>query len=168
MPQSDQGLESSQRYQFVPRVLIFLTLEGSILLIKGAPDKRVWPNLYSGLGGHVERGESIIEGAQREVLEESGLAVDDLWLCASVTIDAGDQETGITMFVFRGVAPSNETVASSEGSLEWVNPEQLHNINLVGDLPELLARVLNMSRGDPIVWGHYDYDGDGKLQMDFH
>ena len=65
MPISDQGMPKEQRYQFVPRVLVFLTCGDEVLLLKGAPTKRVWPNQYNGLGGHIERGESVLEAAQR-------------------------------------------------------------------------------------------------------
>ena len=61
MPNSDQGLHTSKRYHFIPRVLILLTMGDKILLLKGAPDKRIWPNLYNGLGGHVERGETVLQ-----------------------------------------------------------------------------------------------------------
>ena len=87
MPEAEQGLMTSKRYQFIPRVLIFLTSGDKILLLKGAPNKGIWPNLFNGLGGHVERGETVLQAAQREVLEESGLVVNNLWLCANVSID---------------------------------------------------------------------------------
>ena len=54
-----------QRYQAIPRVLIFLrsrnpqTGEEEVLLLKGAPTKRLWANHYNGLGGHVEAEEDV-------------------------------------------------------------------------------------------------------------
>ncbi len=44
------------RYPVIPRALIFLFTGDSVLLLKGAPDKRIWPGLYNGIGGHIEAG----------------------------------------------------------------------------------------------------------------
>ncbi len=159
MPKSDQGMPPTRRYQFVPRVLVFLEKEGQLLLLKGAPTKRVWPNLYNGLGGHVERGESVLEAAQREVLEEAGITAERLWLCAVVTIDT-EADTGIVMWVFRGEAGDGELVASEEGTLEWVDAADLEGLPLVVDLPMLLNRILAMERGDDPLWGRYWYEND--------
>jgi 8-oxo-dGTP diphosphatase len=160
-----QGLDKS-RYQFVPRVLIFLTRGEDVLLIKGAPTKRVWANLYNGLGGHVERGESVWAAARREVEEESGLKDLFLWLCAVVTIDTGDAASGILMFVFRGEA-DGEPRPSVGGTLEWVPTSRLAALPLVEDLPTLLPRVLAMQRGDPPLWGFYEYNSEANLRISF-
>lgn len=165
MTAPQQGLDKS-RYQFVPRVLVFLTRGDEVLLIKGAPTKSVWPNLYNGVGGHVEQGESVWQAAQREVEEESGLKDPSLWLCAVVAIDAGDPAAGILMFVFRGET-MGEVHSSSEGELEWVPTSRLAALALVEDLPILLPRVLAMERGDAPLWGFYSYNADGKLQIKF-
>ena len=68
MPASDQGVATSQdRYTLVPRVLCFVTSGDEVLLLKGAPGKKIWPGKYNGLGGHVERGESVHAAARREI-----------------------------------------------------------------------------------------------------
>lgn len=165
MAAPQQGLDKS-RYQFVPRVLIFLTRGADVLLIKGAPTKRVWPNLYNGLGGHVEQGESVWNAARREVEEESGLKDLSLWLCGVVAIDTGDAAAGILMFLFRGEA-KGEIHSSSEGELEWVPTSRVAALPLVEDLPTLLPLVLPMRRGDAELWGFYSYGEDGKLKIEF-
>ena len=98
----DQGVAASRsRYHVIPRVLIFITHKDDVLLLKGAPDKRLWPNLYNGVGGHVERQETPLDAVRREIREEVGLDdVDDLRLRGIVSISTSAEATGIMMFFF--------------------------------------------------------------------
>ena len=162
-----QGLQV-RRYHVVPRTLIFLTREEEeVLLLKGAPNKRLWAGLYNGVGGHVQPGEDVLRAAQRELLEETGLEAD-LWLCGVVTIDVNPQE-GVVLFVFRGEprTPHAPLRPSVEGSLAWVPLEQWQTLPLVEDLPLLLPRVLAARPGQPPFFAHYTYDDQGKLLIAF-
>ena len=114
--QMPQTQAEAARYQVIPRVLCLVTSGEDILLLKGAPDKKLWAGKYNGVGGHVERGESVHAAAQREILEETGLVVSDLRLCGVITIDIG-ANPGIGMFVFTARAATREVTASTEGTL---------------------------------------------------
>ena len=168
MPASDQGVSKSKdRHQFVPRVLCFVTLGDEVLLLKGAPDKKIWPGKYNGLGGHVERGESVHAAAEREIREEAGIEVNDLRLRGVIHIDSGEA-AGIGLFVFTATALVRRTTSSAEGALEWVKAQDLAQLDLVEDLPNLLPRVLAMEPGDPPFSAHYAYDTDGQLIIEFY
>ncbi|MBW8010075.1 MAG: NUDIX domain-containing protein [Chloroflexi bacterium] len=165
MPKSDQGV-FRDRYSLIPRVLIFLTLGEKVLLLKGSPTKRLWANLYNGIGGHIERGEDVISAAHREILEETGLKTYNLWLCALITIDTG-QDVGIGMYVFRGDHPNGKIQPSDEGVAEWIKFSELKKLPLVEDLPTILPKILDMQPGDEILSVHYAYNKGGKLQIRF-
>ena len=169
MGAKEQGVKiSRKRYQVIPRTLIFLTHGEKILLLKGAPDKRIWANRYNGIGGHVERGETVQEAALREIREETGLRqVENLRLRGTIMIDAGDPTIGIVLFVFTARSPTTNVTASREGSLEWLDRHNLPVASLVEDLTILLPRVLSMDDTDPPFHARYWYDESDRLQISF-
>lgn len=155
--QPEEQLNAGVRYTVIPRVLVFLTREDGILLLCGAPDKKLWANQYNGLGGHVEPDETPYRAAIREVHEEAGLQVETLTLRAIVHVTL-PQPPGVVLFVFVGEMPTGEVLPSEEGMPVWVNRGALAALPLVEDLPQLLPRILEPG---PMVFGHYTFSEDG-------
>jgi 8-oxo-dGTP diphosphatase len=169
MPKHDQGIDVSlkrQRYTVIPRTLVFIIRADRVLLLRGAPTKRIWANKYNGIGGHIERDEDIYSAALREVREETGLEVEDLRLVGLINID-GDQPTGILLFVFTATSQSGEPIPSEEGTLEWIARDHITPIDLVEDLPTILPRALDVPLNAAPFFAHYHYDEQEQLIIRF-
>lgn len=147
------------RYQVVPRTLILVFHGEKVLLQKGSLTKKIWAGYYNGLGGHVERGEDALSAARRELFEEANLECPDLHLVGTVMIDVEDHN-GIMLFVMTGKDVKGIINESDEGSLHWVNINNLDNLNVVEDIPELIEKILDEK--PETFHAHYCYDEHGN------
>lgn len=164
----EQGADATKdRWLTMPRTLSFVTNGNDVLLMKRAAHKRVFPNQYNGLGGHVERDEDPYSSALREIEEESGLQVHTLQLCSIHNVDAG-ADTGILLFVFTAESTSREiTISTPEGILEWIPRDKVLDRDLVEDLPMLLPRILNLSHNEPPLYAHVSYTCEDVIHLQF-
>lgn len=161
MPITDQGV-NDKRYNMIPRTLIFGWCGEDVLLIQNSSDKKTWPNLFNGIGGHVEKGEDIKTAACREFLEETGTPLLDPVLRAIISIDTG-ATTGIILFVFQSEIKKVPTQASPEGKLKWVPIKDLTALPLVEDLPVLIPKIFSLPIESAPLFGQYFYDINGQL-----
>jgi 8-oxo-dGTP diphosphatase len=165
MGAKEQGANATTgRWLTIPRTLCFVLNGDDVLLMKRGAHKRVFPNRFNGVGGHIERDEDLISGARREILEETGLTVHDVRLRAVYNIDAGEA-TGILLFVFTALSESRHVSASIEGTLHWIPRAEILNLDLVEDIPYILPRILDMRPSDSPLFIHASYDESDHLQM---
>jgi 8-oxo-dGTP diphosphatase len=165
-PKSDQGIDHV-RYQVVPRVLIFLfDQQNRVLLLKGSPQKRLWAGLFNGIGGHIEAGEDILEAAQRELFEETGISELSLDFCGQIMVDVSP-EVGVAIFILKKVYQGTTLSKSNEGSLAWVDVDDLDTVPLVEDLPVLLPKVAQQGPSSKMIIAKYTYGTGGDLRISF-
>lgn len=164
---AEQGAGATEgRWLTVVRTLCFVTNGQDVLLMKRAPHKRIFPNRYNGVGGHVERDEDPLTSARREIEEETGLRVRSLRLRAVYNIDT-NEASGITLFMFTAESATRAVRANEEGTLHWIPRQSILQFDLVEDLPFILPRILDMKADDPPLFVHVGYDRDDCIQMRF-
>lgn len=151
----------SEKHQVIPRTMCFVLNNDKVLMLK-ANDTKDWDGTYDPLGGHIEKGESILESAVREIEEESGLIVKDTKLRGVVHV-SGFFGKEIMLFVTTSTTDETEVVENHEGELEWVELAKLDEINAFEDLKPILRHVLEMNY-DEIFFGVSKWDGKDKLE----
>lgn len=111
-------------------------------------------------GGHLEPGESLIDGLAREILEETGLTVEEerLWTVSeflSPNRHVLDCTFLVTGFVGRpqlGVDPEAGDHPATLTDLRWLTREEIVESRF---LPTLLQRHLRAHWDDPAAGGVY-------------
>ncbi len=168
MGAGQQGADATQdRWLTLPRTLSFVINGEDVLMIKRDASRRVFPNKYNGLGGHIERDEAVYSSALREIKEESGLSVKSLRLCSIHNVDAGGA-SGILLFVFTAISDSRDLGPDTpEGSLQWIPLDSVMNYDLVEDLPQLLPRILKMRDNQAPLHAHVSYDEEDMIRLRF-
>lgn len=126
------------RTETVELTTLCLVQRGGEVLLQNRV-KKDWQG-YTLPGGHIEPGESIVEGTVREIREETGLTVQNPRLCGvkQFPIDGGRY----LVMLFKADTFTGELQDSEEGHIEWVNLHELDQYPIVSDLKELLDVML--------------------------
>lgn len=92
-------------------------------------------------GGHIEKGESIVDAVIREMKEETGLTVIKPRLCGvkQFPIEGGRY----LVFLFETENFEGELKSSEEGGMYWMSREEMKGVNLVNDFYDLLDVMLD-------------------------
>jgi 8-oxo-dGTP diphosphatase len=153
-----------ERHTVIPRTMCFVFYGDEVLIMK-ASEKKDWAGIYNPLGGHIEKGEDILQNAEREILEESGLTVHDTKLCGILHV-TNFYGKNIMMFITTSKSDSKKVISSDEGTLEWIRVSEIDAINSHTDLKPILERVLS-STG--VFTGVSEFDDNNQLlKLDFY
>lgn len=151
----------SERHQVIPRTLCIILNEGKILLIEFSEKKGAMQGFYNCPGGHIEYGEGIIENAEREIFEETGIEVKNTKLKGVVHI-TNFFGKNVMLFVTLSKTNISEVIESEEGKLHWVDTSKLNEVNLIKDVKLILDKINSMEDGGAFV-AKSEFDGGGKL-----
>ena len=140
--------------------LCYMEKDGQYLMLHRIKKKNdVNKDKWIGIGGHFEDEESPEDCLLREVYEETGFTLTSYRFRGLVTFISG---TGITeyMSLYTADAFTGEMTDCNEGVLEWVNIEDIWNLNIwEGD--KIFFRLLD--ENEPFFSLKLVYDGNDKL-----
>ena len=110
---------------------------GKVVLQYRSPDRyKKWSG-YAFPGGHIEKGESLVESVIREIYEETGLTIADPKLVAVKDWPLDDGGRYI-VFCYKATEFTGQLRSSEEGEVSWVDKDQLEQLDLSYDMLPLL------------------------------
>ena len=120
---------------------------------------------WNGLGGKFEAGETPEECVIREILEESGLSIQDPKLCGLLMFPKFKGNDWY-VFVFTATEFSGELIDSPEGTLAWIKDEELTGLKLWESDHIFLPWIQN----GEFFSAKFEYEGDRmmKYEVTFH
>ena len=113
-----------------------------IVLLKRFAGAKFAPNRWTGIGGHIGRGEDVTIAALRELFEETGISqneVKNFRMVADFIYDSGPYwPRGYRIVYFDGIYTKEKLPDCSEGVLKWIPIGYLHRYDIIDDTRAVL------------------------------
>lgn len=140
--------------------LCYIEKDGKYLMLhrtkkKNDPSQDLW----MGVGGHFEEGESPEECVVREVKEETGLTLTDYRLRGIVTFSEGDWHE--YMFLYSADGFTGQLIECNEGDLLWVEKGKAVNELISWEGDKIFLRLMQEDQPFFSLKLHYE---NRKLQ----
>ena len=123
-------------------VQVYLKKDNSYLLLYRNKKKNdMNEGKWIGVGGHVEKGETIDQAVIREVKEETGLDVHSLRCNGEVLFINNDYQE--MMYVYEIEDFSGELIDCNEGQLKWIDIDTMYDLPMWEGDKAFLPKVIN-------------------------
>lgn len=103
--------------------LLMVVRDGSVLL--GEKKRGFGAGFYNGFGGKVEKGESVTEGALRELREEAAIEATDATKRGVITFVYDDQPSAMEVHVYHATRFTGEPEETDEMRPRWFDVNAL-------------------------------------------
>lgn len=153
--------------------MILLTCDERYLLLQRSASKRFAPGKWTGIGGRVEPNEfdDLDTAAMRELFEETGLSTEDVTKLNLRRVLLHNRP-GVPLTVllyFTGSLSEPVTPSSPEGTLRWVNEEDIAGLDVIENTAEVLPLLIHDLTAAPDGAerprvGAAEYRSDGELE----
>ena len=145
----------------------FLKRDGKYLLMKRSAEKKIAPNVWCSVGGHIEEYEMNEPEAacMREIEEETGIKgaqVQNLKLRYVIMRRARDILR--QNYVYFGETTAKDLINTDEGTLHWIPEKELLNREFTQTFTAMLRHYTETPDCENIVIGAA-HSVDGKLKM---
>lgn len=121
--------------------LCMIHSDGKILL--GLKKKGFGVGRWNGFGGKVEQGESIEDAARREVLEEAGIKVTDMYKAGVLNFSFENDPKILEVHVFSASTFTGEPTESDEMKPKWFDIKDIPYEQMWSDDSHWLPLLLN-------------------------
>lgn len=145
----------------------FLRHRDKYLLMKRAANRRVAPDVWSGVGGHMERDELNDPQATclREVWEESGITSEQIRdLTLRYIIVRRYRDTIRQTYIYFGETDAEPVDKTDEGKLYWVSESELLDRTYTATFTAMIEHYLTMPDDKRVIVGVAEND-NGKCRM---
>ncbi len=130
--------ESSSTSTLIKAASACVWRDGKVLLARRG--KTLGKGTWAFPGGRVELGETALEAAHRELMEETGIVADLQQMIGEFRITTA--EATFHIISFTGFYKSGEAVAASDSdAVAWVAPEELPNYHLSQNIEAAVKRA---------------------------
>lgn len=151
--------------------MMLLSCDGRYLLLRRSASKRFAPGRWTGLGGRIEPDEfvDLHSAALRELTEETGLTAEDVTAFAlrRVLLHNRPGAPLTLLLYFTGRLVEMVMPACSEGTLHWVNEEEISGLDVIENTAGVLPLLIDDLAAEPdgidrprVGAAHYQPNGE--------
>ena len=134
----------------------FLKNENRYLLIKRSPNRKIAPNLWSCIGGHMEKDEinNPLEACLREIEEETGIKREHIYNMNLRYIIIRQYKNVIRQnYIYFGETDQKEFTDTEEGTLHWIDEKNLLTKEYTKTYMEMIKHYIENKFNKKIIMG---------------
>ena len=139
---ADEGTVEVEGVEVCPVVSSALYSDDKVLLLKRPEMCKSFPGCWSLVAGKIEKGESPVEAARREIHEETGIDVanPDVMM-KPIYVREGPILWKVHPFLYR-IGHMDPVLNEENDGYEWVSPEEIRNRKTVSKTAEVVDRMI--------------------------